>query len=81
MLVVVDGVMLPEELPEYLNDSNGEANLLSFIVHLWKEEAEADETMANWRGHITYVPNGKRHYFTNINEIPALIAAHLKQPR
>ena len=69
---------MPKNPPEYANESNGEANLLSFVVHLWKEESPSEEQQKIWRGHITPVPNGKRHYFTNISEIPDLIVAHLK---
>jgi len=79
--VVVEGVELPENPPEYANESNGESSLLSFVVHLWKEESPSGEQQTNWRGHITPVPNGKRHYFTNISEIPDLIVAHLKLQR
>ncbi len=78
MLVVVQGVDLPESPPEYPNESNGEASLLSFVVRLWKEESSSEEQKISWRGHITLVPNGRRHYFTNISEIPDLIVAHLK---
>ena len=69
---------MPENPPEYPNESNGQASLLSFVVRLWKEESTSEEHQTSWRGHITPVPNGKRHYFTNISEIPDLIVAHLK---
>ena len=68
---------MPENPPECPNDSNSEASLLSFVVHLWKEESVSEEHQTIWRGHITPVPNGKRHYFTSISEIPDLIVAHL----
>jgi hypothetical protein len=69
---------LPENPPEVSNEFNGEASLLSFVVRLWKEESSSEEQPAVWRGHITSVPYGKRHYFMNISEIPDLIVAHLK---
>jgi hypothetical protein len=72
---------LPENPREYPFETNGETSLLSFIVHLWQENSASDERQANWRGYITSVPNGKRHYFTNFNEIPDLIVAHLKQQK
>jgi hypothetical protein len=78
VLVVVEGVALPENPPEYPNESNGESSLLSFVVHLWKEESSSGEHKTNWRGHITPVPDGKRYYFTNIGEILDFIVAHLK---
>ena len=68
---------MPENPPEYSNEPNGESSLLSFIVHVWKEESDSEEQQPNWRGHITPVPNGERHYFTNISQIPELIVAHL----
>lgn len=69
---------MPNIPPEYANESNGESSLLSFVVRLWKEESASEEQQTGWRGHITPVPNGRRHYFTNISEIPDLIVAHLK---
>lgn len=76
--MVKDGGELPENPPEYPNESNGEASLLSFVIRLWKEESSSEEEQNCWRGHITPVPNGKRHYFLNITEIPDLILAQLK---
>jgi hypothetical protein len=72
---------LPEHSPQYPNELNGEVSLLSFVIRLWKEESISQDEQTNWRGHITPIPNGTRHYFTNISEIPALIAAHLKFQR
>jgi len=72
---------LPENPPEYPDESNGEAGLLSFVVRLWKEESASEERQTSWRGHITPVPNGKRHYFSDLNEILAFIAAHLEEQR
>jgi hypothetical protein len=68
---------LPENPPEYLNESNGEASLLSFVVRIWKEDSASEEQLPSWRGHITLVPHGERHYFTDISQIPDLIVAHL----
>jgi hypothetical protein len=78
VLVVREGVELPEHPPEYLNESNGESSLLSFVVRIWKEDSASEEQQASWRGHITPVTNGVRHYFTDVSQIPALILAHLK---
>ena len=68
---------MPENPPEYPNESNGESSLLSFVIRIWKEDSASDEEQPSWRGHITPVPNGVRHYFTNISQIPELILAHL----
>ena len=68
---------MPENPPEYSNESNGESSLLSFVVHLWKEDSDPAEPYMSWRGHITPVPSGVRHYFTDVSQIPELILAHL----
>ena len=52
--------------------------MLSFIVRVWKEELSSQEPGIIWRGHVTCIPNGKRHYFKNINELPELMLAQLK---
>jgi hypothetical protein len=69
---------LPENPPEYSNEPNGESSLLSFVVRIWKEDPASEEQQPSWRGHITPVPGGERHYFKSIGEIPDLIVAHLK---
>jgi len=76
--VVKDGGELPENPPEYLNESNGESSLLSFVVRIWKEDSASGGEQSSWRGHITPVPSGERNYFKSIGEIPDLIVAHLK---
>jgi hypothetical protein len=72
------GAALHEPMPEYPSGPNGEVRLLSFIVRLWQDGASSDGQKTDWRGHITAVSNGKRQYFTNVNEIPDLIMAYLK---
>lgn len=69
---------MPENPPEFPNESNGESSLLSFVVRIWKEDSDSADLQISWRGHITPVPGGERHYFRSIGEIPDLIAAHLK---
>jgi len=69
---------LPENPPEDLNEPNDESSLLSFVVRIWKEDSASEEQQPSWRGHITPVPGGERHYFKSIREIPDLIIAHLK---
>jgi hypothetical protein len=76
--VALQGVVLPNNLPEYLDESNGESSLLSFVVHMWKEEEASEKQRISWRGHITAVPNGERHYFLDINEIPIFILSCLE---
>ena len=72
-----DGGELPENPPEYSNETNGESSLLSFVVRIWREDSASDDQQPGWRGHITPVPNGVRHYFTSVSQIPELIIAHL----
>jgi hypothetical protein len=69
---------LPKKPIEDINDTDSEANIHSFIVRIWIEESVSEAREAIWRGHITPIPNGKRHYFFDVNEIPALIRTHLK---
>jgi hypothetical protein len=68
---------LPEKPAEEPDVPNGGSSLLSFVVRIWKEDTASEEQPRSWRGHLTPVPNGERHYFTNISQIPELIAAHL----
>jgi len=72
---------LPESPTDSANEITGEAKILSFIVRVWREESPSKKRQAVWRGHITPIPDGERHYFTNIKEIPDLIATHLKVQR
>jgi hypothetical protein len=69
---------MPNGSPDFENNSNGEARILSYIIRVWREEPTTTNRQALWRGRITVIANGEHHYFNNINEIPGLIAAHLK---
>ena len=69
---------MPKRPPDVFPDIVGEASLFSFIVRIWTEELASQEHRPIWRGHVTAIPEGKRHYFTNIDEIPDLIMAQLK---
>jgi hypothetical protein len=55
-----------------------EATIVSFIVRVWREEPSSETEQEIWRGHITPVPDGTRHYFTNFDEIPAFMRDYLK---
>ena len=62
-----------------LDDSeNDEVSILSFIIRIWEEDTDIKKEEKGWRGHLTLIPNGERQYFSDINEIPAFILAHLK---
>jgi len=69
---------LPDKPLDEVNVLNSEANILSFIVRVWMEEPTSKVRQPIWRGHITPIPNGKRHYFKNIYEIPSILLTHLK---
>ena len=46
----------------------------SFVVRIWLEE---DGDRANWRGHITHVPGGERHYVKRLADIVDFIAPYV----
>jgi hypothetical protein len=64
--------------PDVLDDLNHEFNIHSFIVRVLEEESGLEKHGETWRGQIIHIPGGERHYFTDIKEIPAFIAAYLK---
>lgn len=39
----------------------------SFILKVWVEEHDEEHSRTLWRGHITHVMSGKRHYFENLS--------------
>jgi hypothetical protein len=49
----------------------------SFIVKIWHEEADEGAAGIPWRGHVTHVPGGERHYFEDLREIAAFIRPFL----
>lgn len=55
-----------------------ESNVHSFIVKLWREEADGQADQGNWRGHVTHVPSGERHYIKNPYEITRIITPYLQ---
>ncbi|HLO17502.1 MAG TPA: hypothetical protein VK206_21905 [Anaerolineales bacterium] len=72
---------MPKYTPDVEHDVSSEADILSFIVRVWREEPVAKNRRAIWRGHVTPVPEGERHYFSNLKDVPTLIAAYLKAQR
>lgn len=50
----------------------------SFIVKLWIEEGASGRGSGVWRGHVTHVPSGNRHYVKDLNEIARFIAPYLE---
>lgn len=73
------GVRLADNLPEYPNDFDVNASLTSFVLHVWKEKSSSEEGDGVWRGHITAIPNGRRQYFSELKEIPTVLATYLRE--
>lgn len=49
----------------------------SFVVRIWIEETAEEAGHAQWRGHITHVPDGTRTYLRSLDDIPAFIGPYL----
>ena len=58
-----------------------DASIVSFVVRVWKEERSSETDESIWRGHITPIPNGTRHYFKNLDEISKIVLEHLNSSR
>jgi len=56
-----------------------EYNTHPFVIKIWLEQEAAQGRRATWRGHLTHVPSGARHYFGRLSEIALLIAPYLEQ--
>lgn len=69
---------MPKNPPEPLDDVGSELNIVSFVVRVWREDPASEEEKDIWRGHITRMPDGIRHYFTDFDEIPAIMRDALK---
>jgi hypothetical protein len=54
-----------------------EFNTHSFIVKVWLEEPADLQHGATWRGHITHVPSGTRHYVQDLQDVVRFIAPYL----
>lgn len=54
-----------------------EEQTCSFVIKLWLEEREAQSGQMVWRGHITHVSSGERHYIKDLNCIITIIAPYL----
>lgn len=53
-----------------------ETSTNSFIIKIWLEETDSEQII--WRGHITDVTSGERHYLQNLSEIPLFLAPYLE---
>ncbi len=51
----------------------------SFIVRVWVEERAEEGRRGIWRGHITHVFTGRRHYLKNLDDIENFIMPYLEK--
>jgi hypothetical protein len=56
-----------------------EPDAQSFIVKVWVEDGNEKVGNSVWRGHITHVSSGSRHYIKNMDEISEFIAPYLQE--
>lgn len=56
-----------------------EPNTHSFIVKIWLEETAEEAGSAQWRGHITHVPTGKRRYLKNLLDVCLFLLPYLEE--
>lgn len=55
-----------------------ESSTHSFIVKIWLEETAEEAGQVTWRGRITHVSNGERHYLKDLDDISTFIAPYLE---
>jgi hypothetical protein len=55
-----------------------ESRTHSFIIKIWLEEEMDEAGRTVWRGHITHVPGGERHYIQELDAIPPFIQPYLE---
>ena len=51
----------------------------SFIVKIWVEELAGASGHAVWRGYVTHVPDGKRYYLRDLDDLTAFIAPYIER--
>jgi len=56
-----------------------ESDIHSFIVKIWLEESAEEAGKAHWRGHITHVPDNRRRYLEDLEEIKTFIVPYLRK--
>ena len=50
----------------------------SFIIKIWREEAEKGK-LPKWRGHITHVPSNERRYLKSLSGITDFVKTYLQR--
>ncbi len=71
------GNLAPKQSDETTCQPASEYRAHSFIVKVWLEEEANQGERTTWRGRITHVPGGERHYLQNLNEVARFIAPYL----
>lgn len=56
-----------------------ESSNQSFIIKIWIEETAEEAGDVVWRGHITHVGSGERHYFTVPDDILVFMMPYLRR--
>jgi hypothetical protein len=54
-----------------------EFNTHSFVIKLWFDGEDRGSEGEAWRGYITHVSSGTRHYLKNLGDIPSFIEPYL----
>ncbi|MBE2222686.1 MAG: hypothetical protein IAF02_14150 [Anaerolineae bacterium] len=49
----------------------------AFVIRIWLEDIQSDETSALWRGHITHVLDHRQHYFQDLSGIVHFITPYI----
>lgn|GEM_PF-2675671 len=69
---------MSDTVPGSEHDFDENRNMHSFIVRVWLEMSGAETNQEIWRGHIVHLPDGKRYYFSDLNEILVFIELQVK---
>ena len=57
--------------------SSVDSSIQSFIIRIWVEEQAESHDAKGWRGHITHVPTGKKHYLNGLDDISSFMRPYL----
>jgi hypothetical protein len=60
-----------------LDNDRLETTIQSFIIKIWREEADPRGTQ-KWRGHITHVPSDERRYLESLSDILGFMTPYLQ---
>jgi hypothetical protein len=54
-----------------------EDNTAVFVIRIWFERRQSEKGRDEWRGVVEHMLTGERRYFTNLEEIAAVIEPYL----